>query len=67
MPVADAVRISMGLPFIFKPYRIPTLMARMMGNSNLAGLWVDGGVRNNLPIRAFENEPGSNPKTLGIR
>ncbi len=67
MPVADAVRISMGLPFIFKPYRITTRAASQMGNPALAGLWVDGGVRNNLPVRAFENEPGTRPHTLGIR
>ena len=67
MPVADAVRISMGLPFIFKPYRISVQSATAMGNPALAGLWVDGGVRNNLPIRAFENAPESRPHTLGIR
>lgn len=68
MPVADAVRISMGLPFIFKPYRVTDTEAlNYMGNKKLAGLWVDGGVRNNLPIRAFENAPESRPHTLGIR
>lgn len=67
MPVADAVRISMGLPFIFKPYRISAQSATAMGNPALAGLWIDGGVRNNLPIRAFENAPEARPHTLGIR
>jgi hypothetical protein len=36
-------------------------------NYGLEGLWLDGGTRNNAPIRVFDNEEGENPKTLGIR
>src|SRR5215472_14773292 len=41
--VADAIRISMGIPFVFKPVIIP--------NGKYRGVWVDGGVFNNLPFR----------------
>jgi predicted acylesterase/phospholipase RssA len=58
-PVADAVRISMGIPLAFKPVVIP--------DGNLQGVWVDGGVANNAPFRVFDNEPGDNPKTLVLR
>jgi predicted acylesterase/phospholipase RssA len=77
-PVADAVRISMGLPWIYKPYVITS-----GGEGYPApGVYVDGGVWNNLPYREFDSEPappkksasaaaagGSAPKrrTLGLR
>jgi predicted acylesterase/phospholipase RssA len=48
-PVADAIRISMGLPFVYKPYRIED---RYEGVP--CGLYVDGGVFNNLPYREFD-------------
>lgn len=74
MCIADAVRISMSLPFIYQPVRISraesldiTRGSMKGANSDLEGLWLDGGARNNSPIRVFENEPGANPKTLGIR
>jgi NTE family protein len=58
-PVADAVRISMGIPMAFKPVVIPS--------GTLEGVWVDGGVANNAPFRVFDHEPGENPKTLVLR
>lgn len=74
MSLVDAIRISMSLPYIYKPIRITkeeSLRITKGGikgsHSELAGLWLDGGTRNNSPIRVFENEPGANPKTLGIR
>jgi predicted acylesterase/phospholipase RssA len=80
-PVADAVRISMGLPWVFKPYVIQSQ------NDELdppCGVYVDGGVWNNLPFREFDSTPpgtktkgsaagrdqrgqGKGPRTLGLR
>lgn len=75
-PVSDAVRISMGLPFIYKPYVIKD------GGDGWApcGVYVDGGVWNNLPYREFDAEARagsragsrsarlpSKPSTLGLR
>lgn len=51
-PVADAVRISMSLPFIFKPYEITE---EKEGWPPL-GVYIDGGVWNNLPMRLFDGE-----------
>ena len=51
-PVADAVRISMGLPMIFKPYEITE---EKKGWPPM-GVYVDGGVWNNLPSRLFDSE-----------
>lgn len=48
-PVADAVRISMSLPFIYKPY---VLTDRPPGYPP-CGTYVDGGLWNNLPFREF--------------
>ncbi|MFD9905105.1 patatin-like phospholipase family protein [Streptomyces sp. NPDC059063] len=80
-PVADAVRISMSLPFIYKPYVID-------GNRPgwpPCGTYVDGGLWNNLPFREFDEGPdpqsaappasaaapapvtGVTPRTLALR
>jgi predicted acylesterase/phospholipase RssA len=53
-PVADAVRISMGLPFVFKPY----VISKKIDGFPPCGTYVDGGVFNNLPFREFEGETG---------
>jgi predicted acylesterase/phospholipase RssA len=47
-PVCVAVRISMGLPFIYKPVRV------IDEDPNIAGLYVDGGVWNNTPAQVFD-------------
>ena len=68
----------MSLPIVFKPVVIrdvhmssvgngPAPSGRLIPNKNLEGTWVDGGVLNNLPITAFDDEPGRNPKTFGVR
>jgi len=80
-PVADAVRISMGLPWVFKPY----VIARQSDALDPpCGVYVDGGVWNNLPFREFDSVPpgtkmrgsaasrdqrgrGKGPRTLGLR
>lgn len=57
-PVADAVAISMNLPFIFKPARIDVEVPVTAFNPDsqaYKGLWLDGGVLNNLPVHAFDD------------
>ena len=68
LAVADAVRISMSLPFIYKPVRISAAQSRSITGSSTdyAGLWVDGGVWSNLPMRAFGPVTRSRG-VLGIR
>jgi predicted acylesterase/phospholipase RssA len=68
--VEDAVRMSMSLPCIFKPYVIrgdDAIRASQGAPGSLEGVWVDGGVLNNLPLHVFDKEEGDNPKTLGLR
>lgn len=81
-PVADAVRISMSLPWVFKPY---VIKRRSEGKGPPCGVYVDGGVWNNLPFRELDSNPPSakppasagqksskasgkpTPRTLGLR
>jgi predicted acylesterase/phospholipase RssA len=72
--VADAVRISMGLPLIFKPLiiRQPQLAQANLGaHAQLNGVWSDGGYFNNLPLYAFQLERGARrmrmSEILGLR
>ncbi|MDF1781667.1 MAG: patatin-like phospholipase family protein [Alcanivoracaceae bacterium] len=56
-PVAEAVGISMNLPFIFKPVHVEAdvPVGRFNQNANdYHGLWVDGGILNNFPLHAFD-------------
>jgi NTE family protein len=46
-PIADAVRISMGLPLIYKAYVVPW----QEEGYPPCGTYVDGGIYNNLPFR----------------
>jgi len=71
-PVADAVRISMGLPLVYKPYVITDSHSQWPP----CGIYVDGGVWNNLPYREFDTEAQEDarkarkpftPATLGLR
>jgi predicted acylesterase/phospholipase RssA len=78
-PVADAIRISMSLPFIYKPY----VITESRPGWPPCGTYVDGGLWNNLPFREFDSEapvpprrngsaatrptPTSSPRTLGLR
>ena len=69
--VADAVRISISIPFLFKPV---LLKRTAKGNCSvtediqLADFMVDGGAINNLPIHAFDEENSTtlNPAVLGF-
>jgi len=74
--VADAVRISMSLPIVFKPFILKTdedvnrvkNPSEPLRDHYLRGVWVDGGLFNNLPLHVFDNEePRGSPKTLGLR
>jgi len=49
-PVSEAVGISMNIPGVFKPIFIDN----QVSNVPLSGLWVDGGLLNNLPFGAFD-------------
>lgn len=68
--VADAIRISMGIPFAFKPVIIQEPKSPRLipgGSQGKSGVWVDGGLLNNIPFREFNDRPGDNPKTLALR
>jgi NTE family protein len=56
-PVADAIRISMSLPFIYKPY---VINKKQVGWPS-CGTYVDGGLWNNLPFREFDSAPTEAP------
>lgn len=55
-PVADAVALSMSIPFVFKPVYIGGGVRQDDEAQNTAyqGLYVDGGMLNNYPVRAFD-------------
>ena len=66
IPVRKAVRMSMGIPFLYEPIELND------------GLFVDGGVLDNFPLHVFDGDyPGDpkarlnictpNPKVLGIK
>lgn len=60
MPVADAIRLSMAIPFVYRP------TADEAGPR--PGTWVDGGLVNNFPLHAFEPpEQSVSPTVLGFR
>ncbi len=69
--VADAVRMSMGIPFLFKPLIFEEEDGEtkpFANNFQNARFMVDGGIEDNFPIRAF-NEPKSddlNQNVLGF-
>lgn len=56
-PVIEAVQISMNLPPAFKPTFVDSEVAKGFDerNKRYFGLYVDGGVLNNYPIRSFDN------------
>src|SRR5262249_16271706 len=70
--VEDAVRITMSLPGIFKPFVLKQqsdldLVAPGIAKNLIEGVYVDGGLLNNIPLHFFDTQPGDNPKTLGLR
>jgi len=54
LPIADAVRISLSIPGIFKPVAISRQQPKNGIDLEKALLFVDGGVLNNTPIHAFD-------------
>jgi NTE family protein len=63
MPVADAVRASMAIPYFFVPARCPD-----QRNGGRAWL-VDGGMLSNFPVEVFDRTDGRQPRwpTFGIK
>ncbi|MCS5712232.1 patatin-like phospholipase family protein [Candidatus Berkiella aquae] len=56
VPIADAVRASMGFPWYFTPWKIKGCE------------YADGGIQKNLPSDVFEKQPGVyNPKVLSVK
>lgn len=73
---ADIVRISMSIPFAYKPIIIELEdLKYIFGSSDwknhraLSGIWVDGGLTNNIPINAFKqfSNSSSRQNTFGLR
>ncbi|MEM8829199.1 MAG: patatin-like phospholipase family protein [Cyanobacteria bacterium P01_G01_bin.19] len=80
-PVAEAVGISMNLPFLFKPVHVEASVPvgqYNLGEDDYHGMWIDGGILNNFPLHAFDflspsistkypNLKPLNPNMLGLR
>lgn len=60
-PVADAVRASMSIPFLFRPVKLSSAMG-------LDSRLVDGGLLSNYPIDSMDRLDGKRPRwpTLGV-
>ena len=61
--VADAVRMSLSIPFYFRPCSL-----RHAGSGEVATV-VDGGVLSNFPVEIFDRTDGQEPRwpTFGVR
>lgn len=71
-PVAEAVRLSMSIPFFFEPGTLPAGMLRCdprMSYCDEGAVIVDGGILSNFPVWLFDAEGGERPKwpTFGFR
>ncbi len=69
--VADAVRMSIGIPFLFKPVLFEEKdgeFKSFSGDFSSARFMVDGGVEDNFPIRVFDdaNSKKLNPQVIGF-
>lgn len=63
VPVVDAVRASMSIPFFFEPVRVRSRLTD-------SEIWlVDGGMLSNFPVEVFDRSHGSPPRwpTFGIK
>ncbi len=60
-PVADAVRASMSIPFIFRPVTLTS-------TAGLTSTLVDGGLLSNYPIDSLDRQDGERPRwpTFGV-
>lgn len=61
--VADAVRASMSIPFVFEPVELRDV------RSGLTSTLVDGGVLSNFPVDTFDRRDGRPPRwpTFGVK
>ncbi len=69
--VADAVRMSINIPFLFKPVLMKKTkkgISSVTDEIHLANFMIDGGAINNLPIHAFDKKSSSklNPSVVGF-
>ena len=81
MPLAQAVRISGGIPFYFKPVALDNQLQKIKKSDTVSfvNYYVDGGMLSNYPISIFDtcenNEPNPllcsdlkfNTETIGIK
>jgi len=69
MQVADAVRISMSVPFYFEAVFIDSAGRTVRHPRNKEGLdaMTDGGLTGNFPIYIFDSLGTCNPNTVGFR
>lgn len=58
LPLAEAIRISMSIPFFFA--------ARQLEEGGKEGVYVDGAVLRSYPISIFDVDGRANPETLGF-
>ncbi|TGV80305.1 hypothetical protein EN792_038915, partial [Mesorhizobium sp. M00.F.Ca.ET.149.01.1.1] len=63
-PVVEAVGMSACFPVVFKPIYVDAPWSDPILGS-LRGLWLDGGLLNNIPVHAFDNEVHSLAKRTG--
>ncbi|MHA1222898.1 MAG: patatin-like phospholipase family protein [Candidatus Heimdallarchaeaceae archaeon] len=69
--VADAIRMSINIPFLFKPVLMKKTKKGINSVTNeihLANFMIDGGAINNLPIHVFNKKTSSklNPSVIGL-
>lgn len=65
MRMADALRISMGFPFVYMP---TVITEAEFVDERYHGTWIDGGVLNNYPLNAFNTTEDRLPDgVLGFR
>lgn len=65
--IADAVRISMSIPIIFKPHKVHVKDQNKQRVLESDDWYVDGGVANNYPLKLFDDNDSLNPETIGFR
>lgn len=64
--IADAIRISMSIPFAFQPHSVYEKDADGRRTEIKRGVWIDGGVMENYPIRLFDAVAEQHSETLGF-
>jgi NTE family protein len=71
VPIVDAVRASMSIPFFFEPVRFSAPTTEVDGVTYEKGevLWVDGGLLSNFPVEVFDRGDGAPARwpTLGVK